>query len=162
MIACTKPASQPNAPATAATPAATRNAAVTSLNFVKASVAPVQLSGESVEATVTVKVQSGYHVNANPASDSYLKATELILQAADGLSIGFIKYPSAINKKFSFSDKQLAVYEGEVPVKVMLKAAPAASKGTHNLNAKLNVQACDDQLCYPPGTMELTIPVEIK
>ncbi|MDQ2855254.1 MAG: protein-disulfide reductase DsbD N-terminal domain-containing protein, partial [Acidobacteriota bacterium] len=78
------------------------------------------------------------------------------------LSVGFIKYPTAVKKKFSFSDKQLAVYEGEVPIKVLLKADATAAKGLHQLAAKLNVQACDDQLCYPPGTLKLTLPVTIK
>lgn len=168
LSACSPPAAGPTAPggSTATTQAKitqAKIAQVTSLNFVKASAAQAQVAaGGSGEAIVTVAVQNGYHVNANPPSDAYLKATELIVQPADGLSVGFIKYPTAVSKKFSFSEKKLAVYEGEVPIKVLLKSAAAAPKGSHNLAAKLNVQACDDQLCYPPGTLEVTIPVEIK
>ena len=161
--ACSQPAMGPatSGAAPATTPA--KVAPVTSLNFVKASAAEAQVSaGGSVEAVVTVAVQSGYHVNANPPSDAYLKATELIVQPNDGLTVGFIKYPNAATRKFSFSQKALAVYEGEVPIKVLLKAAAAASKGPHQLAAKLNVQACDNQLCYPPGTIDLAIPVIIK
>jgi hypothetical protein len=44
----------------------------------------------------------------------------------------------------------------------MLKATPAAEPGKHNLSAKLRVQACDDQVCYAPGTIDLTIPVTVK
>jgi len=133
------------------------------LNFVKASTSEALVSANgSGEAIVTVSVQSGYHVNANPASDAFLKATELVVQPEDGLSIGFVKYPNEINKKFFFSEKPLAVYEGEVPIKVLLKAAPATAKSSHSLPAKLNVQACDDQVCYSPGTLELTIPVVVK
>jgi len=47
-------------------------------------------------------------------------------------------------------------------VKAMLKAAQSAETGRHNLSAKLRVQACDDQVCYPPGVMDLTVPVTIK
>ena len=111
---------------------------------------------------MVVSVQRGYHVNANPATDAFLKATELVVQPGDGLSVGFVKYPNEINKKFSFSEKPLAVYEGEVPIKVLLKAALATTKGSHALPAKLNVQACDDQVCYSPGTLEITIPVVVK
>src|SRR6267378_4273576 len=77
-------------------------------------------------------------------------------------SLNFVKYPNEINKKFSFSEKPLAVYEGEVPIKVLLKAAAATTRSSHSLPAKLNVQACDDQVCYSPGTLELTIPVVVK
>jgi len=44
----------------------------------------------------------------------------------------------------------------------MLKAAPSAETGKHNLSATLRVQACDDQVCYAPGTIDLTIPVTVK
>ncbi|MCU1268019.1 MAG: thiol:disulfide interchange protein DsbD [Acidobacteria bacterium] len=157
LAACSQTASGPAAP----TPA--KLVQVNSLSFVKARAAEMQVAaGGSGEAIVTVAVQSGYHVNANPATDAYLKATELIVQPAEGLTLAFIKYPTAVKKTFSFSDKQLAVYEGEIPIKVQLKAGKEAAKGSHKLVAKLNVQACDDQLCYPPGTLELTIPVTVK
>jgi len=56
----------------------------------------------------------------------------------------------------------LKVYEGETIVKAMLKAGPSAQAGRHNLSAKLRVQACDDQVCYPPGVMDLSVPVAVK
>jgi thiol:disulfide interchange protein DsbD len=160
LAGCSRPATPVNTgTSTGASPAKP----VTSLNFVRASASEARVSASgSGEATVMVSVQSGYHVNANPATDAFLKATELVVQPGDGLSVGFVKYPTEIKKKFSFSEKPLAVYEGEVPIKVLLKAAPATTKGSHSLPAKLNVQACDDQVCYSPGTLELTIPVAVK
>lgn len=138
-------------------------APISSLNFVKASASEAQISaGGSGEATVRVIVQSGYHVNANPPTYPYLKATELAVETGDGLSVAFITYPTALTKKFPFAQKPLAVYEGEVPIKVMLKAAASATKTSHPLAARLNVQACDDQVCYPPATLDMSIPVTVK
>jgi Disulphide bond corrector protein DsbC len=135
----------------------------TSANFVKVRVDKVDISpGSSAEATVTVQVQSGYHVNANPATDPYLKATEVNVEPAAGLTVGFVKYPAALTRKFAFSDKQLAVYEGDVPIKVLLKADKSATKGSHILPAKLKVQACDNEVCYAPATMELSIPTNVN
>ena len=143
--------------------ATTAFAPISSLNFVKASATEAQISaGGSGEATVRVMVQSGYHVNANPATYPYLKATELAVQTGDGLSVAFVTYPAALTKKFSFAQKPLAVYEGEVPIKVMVKAAASTTKESHPLAARLNVQACDDQVCYPPATLDLSIPVTVK
>ena len=136
---------------------------VSSINFVQASVTETQISaGGSADAVVRVTIQAGYHINANPASDAYLRATELTLQPADGLSVGFITYPSPLTKKFSFSEKLLAVYEGETAIKVYLKAAESATRGQHSFAGKLNVQACDDQVCYAPGVIDLSIPVTVK
>jgi thiol:disulfide interchange protein DsbD len=118
--------------------------------------------GESSDALVALKIANGYHVNANPPSFSYLKATELEIQPAEGITVEFITYPNALTKKFSFAEKPLAVYEGETKLKARLKANNTAQPGKHNLSAKLRVQACDDKVCYAPGTLDLLLPVNIK
>jgi hypothetical protein len=135
----------------------------TSVRFVQASAADVQIpAGGSAEALVKLTIQSGYHVNANPPTFSYLRATEVIVQTGEGVSVGFITYPGPLTKKFSFAEKPLAVYESEATIKVMLKAIPSATRGARSLPTKVNIQACDDQVCYAPGTLELSIPATIK
>ena len=62
-------------------------------------------AGESGELVVPIKIANGYHVNANPPSFSYLKATELQIPTANGISVEFITYPDPLMKKFSFSEK---------------------------------------------------------
>ncbi len=119
-------------------------------------------SGAVGEALVTLQISKGYHVNANPPSFAYLKATELEITPAEGITVEFITYPNPLTKKFAFSDQPLAVYEGETLVKARLKADKSARKGIHNLSARLRVQACDDKVCYAPGTLDLSVPVNIK
>ena len=161
--ACTKSASNsPSEPANApaASPAAQK---ITSENVVKAAAQRVEIpAGGSAEATVRLTIQSGYHVNANPPTFSYLKATALEISPADGVSVAFVTYPKALNKKLAFAEKPLAVYEGETDLKATLKADKAAKKGERSIPARLRIQACDDQVCYPPGTLELAIPVNIN
>jgi Disulphide bond corrector protein DsbC len=118
--------------------------------------------GESADVVMPIKIASGYHVNANPPSYSYLKATELEIPTANGVSVEFITYPDPLIKTFSFAEKPLAVYEGEAIVKARLKADMSAQTGKHNLSAKLRVQACDDKVCYAPGVLDVMIPVDIK
>ncbi len=157
--ACTKPADtkQPVSPANNKSPQ------IASTSVVK--VTPEELTlakGASGDAIVRLQIQQGYHINANPPSFSYLKATELELTPASGVSVDFITYPDPLTKSFSFADAPLKVYEGDTLVKAKLKAAPSADGGKHNLSAKLRVQACDDQVCYAPGVIDLTIPVTVK
>ena len=136
---------------------------VTSTGVVKATpIAATITRGESGEAIVRLKIDNGYHVNANPPSFPYLIATQLDLTPAVGISVDFTTYPNGLTKKFSFAEKPLAVYEGETDLKVRLTAAKTAQVGEHNLSGKLRVQACDDQVCYAPGTMDLTLPVTVK
>ena len=158
--ACAKPAADTNKAVPAGNNEPPR---IASPDVVKATPEELTLAkGESGYAIVRLQIQSGYHVNANPPSFPYLKATELELTPASGVSVEFVSYPDALTKKFSFSEEPLKVYEGDTTVKAMLKAAQSAETGRHNLSAKLRVQACDDQVCYPPGVMDLTVPVTIK
>jgi len=136
---------------------------IKSVDVVKASPQAVTLAaGESGEAVVKLEIKNGYHVNANPPSFSYLKATQLEITPAEGISVQSMIYPDPLTRKFAFSEKPLAVYEGEATLRARLKAEKSAKPGTHNLSAKLSVQACDEAVCYAPGTMDVTVPVNIK
>lgn len=142
---------------------ATEGRRISSVDVVKASPEEVTISrGGTANAQVRLKIDSGFHVNANPPSFPYLKATELELTPDGGLSVSFIRYPDPLLKKFSFSDSNLAVYEGETTLSVQLKAAPSIAEGRKNLSGRLRVQACDDQVCYAPATMDIVIPVNVQ
>jgi DsbC/DsbD-like thiol-disulfide interchange protein len=144
-------------------PGASQGSRITSESVVLFAAEPVQISANgSTEAVVHITVQDGYHVNANPPTYSYLKATELQINPTGGLSVGFITYPNPLVKKFPFADKPLAIYEGDTQLRVMLKAEASAPRGSSNLPGKLKVQACDDQVCYPPGELSVAIPVTVK
>jgi hypothetical protein len=161
--ACSKTAS--NSPAeSATTPAATPAAQkVTSERVVKAAAQRLEIrAGGSAEATVQLAIQSGYHVNANPPTYPYLKATALEIAPSDGVSVSFVTYPKALNKKFPFAEQPLAVYEGVTDLKATLKTDKAAKKGERSIPARIRIQACDDQVCYPPGTLDVAIPVNIN
>lgn len=145
---------------TAQTPAQMK---VSSVSVVRVNPDQVDIpTGGSVEATVRIMIQSGYHINSNPPTYPYLKATELEVKPPEGISVGFISYPNPITKKFAFAEKPLAVYEGNTSVTVLLKASNSVARGAHPVAAKLNIQACDEQVCYPPGTLDLLISVTVK
>lgn len=137
--------------------------AIKSVDVVKATPQELTLAaGESGEVPITLQISNGYHVNANPPSFAYLKPTELEIAPADGISVQFMTYPDPLVKKFSFAQQPLAVYEGEIVLKARLKADKSAKPGKHNLLAKLRVQACDDKVCYAPGTADVMVPVNVK
>ena len=54
------------------------------------------------------------------------------------------------------------VYEGETILKVNLKADNGTKIGKRELPAKLQVQACDDKVCYAPGVIRFSIPVDVQ
>ncbi len=160
--ACSSPT--PNSTIDASSPAAsTSPKKVTSESVVKAEPLPVEiLAGGSGDAVLRVTIQNGYHVNANPPTFPYLIATELEIKAGEGVAAGKVVYPAPKTGTFAFSEKPLAVYEGTTEVKAELRAEKTAPKGSRAMKAVLRIQACDDQVCYPPGKLDLQIPVTIK
>src|SRR6185503_12145629 len=148
--------SQPNTSPTSASGSPAQAKRITSVGVVHATAKPAEVSpGGSGGLIVTLKIDSGYHVNANPPTFPYLIATQLDVTASDGISVSAVSYPTALTKTFAFADKPLAVYEGETEIKAKLNADRTAAKGEHSVPALLHVQACDDQVCYPPGQIEL-------
>jgi DsbC/DsbD-like thiol-disulfide interchange protein len=153
--------------ACARTPPAQTNEAepprINSVDVVKAVPRETTLApGESGDALVRLLITDGYHVNANPPSQPYLKPTEIELKPHEGISVEFITYPDPLVRSFSFSQTPLKVYEGETDLKLRLKADKSAKPGKHNLSAKLRVQACDDKVCYAPGALDVIVPVDVK
>src|SRR3954470_9475651 len=96
-------------------------------DVVKVSADAVEIkAGGSGEASVKLMVANGYHINANPPSFSYLKATELTLEPTEGITPGKPVYPQAVTRKFAFSKDPLSVYEGEASIKLPLSAEAKA------------------------------------
>lgn len=122
----------------------------------------VLTAGGSGDAVVLLKITEGYHVNANPPSEKFLKPTEVEISGADGITANKPVYPQAINKKFAFSEKELAVYENQATIKVKLSASKNAAKGDKVLNGVVRYQACDNEVCYQLAKMDLMIPVSVN
>ena len=161
--ACSNAVSNSDSASATAGPTLKEDKHITSVGVVKATAQPVEIAaGSSGEAVVRLVIQNGYHINANPPTYSYLKPTELEIAPGEGVSSGPPVYPKALNRKFAFAETPLAVYEGETEVKAPVKADKSAKPGQQSLKAKLRIQACDEAVCYPPGSLDLVIPVSIK
>lgn len=118
-------------------------------------------AGKSAQAEVKLKIKEGYHINANPASQ-YQIATLLTVEPVEGITAGQPSYPASMTKKFTFAEQPLAVYEKEATISVAVNAAAGAAKGERSVPARLRFQACDEQVCYPPKNLQVSLPVTVK
>ena len=119
-------------------------------------------AGGAGEASVRLRIAEGYHVNANPPSDKFYIGTRLTVAPQAGVEPGEPVYPAALNKKFAFAAKPLAVYEGEAVIRLPLRAGASAAKGRHELDATIRVQPCNDKECLQPRDIKTTIPVTVN
>jgi thiol:disulfide interchange protein DsbD len=115
--------------------------------------------GAATKLELVLDIDSGYHINSNRPNDRNLVATALKFDRMPGLVVTPVVYPKAKLQKFEFSEKPLSVFEGSIVLRFTARALPTANVGA--LKGKLTIQACNDQLCLRPQTVDVSIPIEI-
>jgi hypothetical protein len=117
--------------------------------------------GRIVQVAVVMDIPHGYHVNSNRPLESFLKATQLKVEAPGGVRTGQVAYPRALLRKFSFSNDKLSVYEGRAVLRFNVTVPANFGSGSLELKAKLNYQSCSDALCFPPQSREVKLQIPV-
>jgi uncharacterized protein YyaL (SSP411 family) len=104
------------------------------------------------EILVTLTIDSGYHLNANPASIDYLIPTVVTVPSAPDAKID---YPVGHVFKPKFSPEGISVYEGSVEIRADLPKGRLTSAVSTSL--RIEVQACTAQICLPPATLTASV-----
>ena len=117
--------------------------------------------GKIFEIAVVIEVHSGFHIQANKVLEEYLIPATVAAELPAGLRLVSTTYPKSLLKKFTFSEKPMAVYEGKATVRLKLEAQPSAALGPLKIPLVLRFQACNDELCLPPAKLSLVAELEI-
>jgi len=117
-------------------------------------------AGSSVQLAVAIGINESWHINSHQPTYDYLIATSLDLVTREGIIISDIRYPKGTQAKLEFADQPLDVYEGTVIIFATLRVSERVSAGRDTLRGELQVQACDNQVCLAPSSIEIAIPVE--
>lgn len=115
----------------------------------------------AVEAKIAVTLAPGYHVNSNKPSEEYLIPLKLTW-APGALVAAEVVYPKAHLEKYEFSPKPLSVYTGNFDLVTKFKVAADATPGPGAVVGKLRYQACNNKACFPPKTVEVTLPYQVR
>jgi hypothetical protein len=118
--------------------------------------------GANVEVPLKLAVRAGYHIQSNAPSEDYLIPTVLNWDQAAPLAPQGVNYPKGESVKYEFAEKPLSVYSGAITVTSRFKVPANAPAGTANLKGKLRYQACTQNLCLPPRTLEVSVPVKVE
>jgi len=116
--------------------------------------------GSTVDVKTAVEIRTGYHCNSNTPSEDYLIPLRLTWTTGP-LESPAIEYPKPQMERFSFSDKALSVYTGDFVITTKFKVATNVNPGTVFVTGKLRYQACNDRMCLPPKTIDVSLPVDI-
>jgi DsbC/DsbD-like thiol-disulfide interchange protein len=120
--------------------------------------------GGEFDAVVTVTIEPGWHLNANPAGAPELKPTTLGLDPSSKPSAELVevKYPAGEAKALaSTGPDNIPVYEGKVEINARIRLAEQARPGPLRLTLVLGYQACNDKLCLAPARLEVPLDVNV-
>jgi uncharacterized protein YyaL (SSP411 family) len=111
-----------------------------------------QSASDHDEIVVTIAVDAGYHVNANPASFDYLIPTKVSIA---GINDAKVVYPAGHVFKPKFLADGILVYEGSQSIRIELPLGSLAT--VRSSPVMLKVQACDLETCLPPSTIAVAV-----
>lgn len=131
--------------------------------FQAATVAPPQplllKAGETVEATILVRVRRGYHINSNQPGEEYLIPTKLTWNTDMPTTV---TYPESELFVSQFSEEALLVYSGEVEFKTSFRVPAKLPAGVTEISGTLRYQACTDKACLAPTSVDVVLPIRSK
>jgi DsbC/DsbD-like thiol-disulfide interchange protein len=117
--------------------------------------------GRVVQVAMVIDIPAGYHINSNRPLESYLIATQLKVEAPNGVRVGPVTYPRALLQSFKFSKKKLSVYEKQTRLKFNVTVPANYSGKSIELKTKLRLQSCNDEVCFPPKTYDRDLRINV-
>ncbi len=117
--------------------------------------------GGTAKATVVMDIPGGLHVNSNRPGSEYAIPT-VIKASATGAKVGGIVYPRGKNRKLSFSEDTINVYEGRAVFTFNVNVPAKYQGSTIRIPVTVRYQACTDEVCYPPKNKEITLTAKVR
>src|SRR6476620_10946742 len=118
--------------------------------------------GRSVQATVVMDIPSGFHVNSNRPLEKFLIPTQLKIETPRGLRVSAVSYPRAVLRNFKFSKNRVSVYEGRATMRFSVTVPATFSTGNTELKAHLRYQSCNDEVCFPPQSRDVSLWLNVQ
>jgi len=118
--------------------------------------------GSWFQIAVVAKIRPGFHINARQPSAEYLIPTDLRAELPAGFkTAGEIAYPKGELRTFAFSKTPLNVYEDNIVLRLPVAAQGDAPLGAQHIPLKLRYQACSNEVCLPPVTLDVVAALTV-
>ena len=121
---------------------------------------PVNIKPGTTEmATLKVTTLAGFHVNSDRPKDEFLIPLKLTWTNGP-LEIKRVTYPKP--EEIKVGRDILSVFTGTFNIATEFRAPKDASRGAAAMTGKLRYQACNNQMCFRPSTVDVRVPVQIE
>lgn len=118
-------------------------------------------AGSSAHVAVLLNLEESWKVNSDQPRQDFLIGTKLNINGTEHITIPKYQYPSPKTYNFDFSPDPVDVFEGEAPIVFTIHASESIDPGSYELDGTLQIQACDNEVCLAPVTLDISVPVEI-
>jgi hypothetical protein len=116
---------------------------------------------ETITAEFRIQLRNGYHVNSDKPADPYLIPLRFTWLPGPAQPVE-VRFPAPKMEKFEFSEKPVSVFDGEFKAVAKFRVGSELPRGPLKVAGKLRYQACNDKMCLPPRTLDVTVPLEIR
>ncbi len=120
---------------------------------------PVQPGG-AIEVLVRVDILPGWHINAHAPAQAFLIPTRIELVLPPGFQVEE-RWPAPQTRKLGISPAPLELYEGLIEVVLRIRVGAEVPPSAYLVKGKLHYQACNDEVCVPPASVEFEFPLEV-
>ncbi len=119
--------------------------------------------GEVVTLPIEVRIDKGYHISANKPGLEYLIPFSIRVEGGKGVRLR-VEYPPGEvyeGAALAAEDKgKMLVYTGVIRMDIRLERTEEAWKGDDRPLIVVTYQACDDEACFQPMTVELDVSID--
>jgi DsbC/DsbD-like thiol-disulfide interchange protein len=98
-------------------------------------------------------------VNSDKPKDEFLIPLSLTWTSGP-LKAQSVVYPKP--EELKLGDQTLSVFTGKFTIATEFKVPEGAPAGTAAMIGKLRYQACNNQMCFRPSTVEVRLPVSVE
>jgi hypothetical protein len=84
------------------------------------------------------------------------------LETNADVSLDSIEFPQTESYKIDSLDETFNVLPSVFTLKTLFRSAKNPQLGDFELTFKIEMQACDDKICFPPQEMRLTFPFHVS
>jgi DsbC/DsbD-like thiol-disulfide interchange protein len=120
--------------------------------------------GGSFQAVVVMEIPRGLHVNSNRPLGKYAVPTTVKVDAPRGIRVTPVSYPRGTVRVFRFggsAEDRLAVYEDRAFFRFTVNVPANQGLGVARVRVNVRFQSCNDEVCFPPATRELVLPIAV-
>jgi thiol:disulfide interchange protein DsbD len=118
-------------------------------------------AGSSAQVALQLKIDKDWHINSHTPTFNYLIGTTFELQSKEGIILADVQFPKGNLVSLSIADQPIDVYEGTTTIFASLRFSDKLNLGSDTIKGSVTFQACNDQICLPPSTINVNIPIQI-